>query len=108
MKKFIAGMIVGTMIAVGGMVMQNHETHEHLYPLAGIVTEINYTEDTVTFTDCAGLLWAFYGCEDWCEGDIVSCIMHDSNTPESVYDDVIIRAYYAGIIEDGAFWISNK
>ena len=108
MKKFIAGMIVGTMIAVGGMAMQSHETYAHLYPRAGIVAEVNHAEDTVTFTDCAGLSWALYGAEDWCEGDIASCIMHDNNTPMSVYDDVIIKAYYAGIVEDGAFWISDK
>ena len=85
-----------------------NQMENHCYPLAGIVTEVDCAEDIVTITDCAGLSWEFYGVEDWCEGDIASCIMHDNGTPKSVYDDTIVKVYYAGGIENGEFWISNK
>jgi len=68
------------------------------YPLAGIVTEVDYATDTVTVTDGGGTQWAFYGCEDWLENDIAALLMDGKNTPE-IYDDEIVAVRYSGWIE---------
>ena len=116
MKKSLIVALIFSLAIVGIVLLSWHlgynngqnQMIDHCYPLAGIVTDIDCAADTVTVTDCAGLSWTFIGTEDWYEGDIASCVMHDNGTPKSVYDDTIVKAYYAGIIEDNTFWISDK
>lgn len=67
-----------------------------LYPTCGVVSELNETNDLVIFTDFNGNEWSFKGIEDWAEGDIVSAIMSDNCTPESIYDDIIVQTRYCG------------
>ena len=67
----------------------------NLYPAVGIVAEVDHASDTVTMRDPVGHLWAFFGAEDWQCGDIVAAIM-DSNGTESIFDDAIVCAEYAG------------
>lgn len=88
-------------------VVQPEKCPENLYPLSGIVTETDYNSDTVTITDCAGMTWQFYGVEDWAVGDIAACIMDDNGT-ELIFDDEIVKVYYAGAVENNAFWISAQ
>lgn len=71
---------------------------ENLYPMTTIVTDINYTTDTVTLTDFNGFEWQFEGCEDWDKGDVCSCIMTNKGTP-LIFDDEIIKVKYDGWIE---------
>lgn len=70
-----------------------------IYSAVGTVTEVNYEEDTVTFTNCNGHSWSFYGTEDWCLNDIVSAVMWNGGTPGNCKDDVILWTRYAGIVE---------
>ena len=103
----MAKILISVIMMLSMMVPQERAIPvDNLYPITGIVTEINRHEDTVTFVDCAGNAWSFYGAEDWCEGDIASCIMYDNGT-ELIYDDEIIRVHYAGAIEGNAFWVSD-
>lgn len=67
-----------------------------LYPRTAFVSELNYTEDIVTVTDCVGYDWQFYGCEDWEIGDMVSMIMGDNGTPNYIKDDIIVDYQYGG------------
>lgn len=67
-----------------------------VYPLAGRIVEIDNIDDTVTFEDGSGLLWTFYGVEDYAIGDVVACVVWDAGT-QKVYDDEIIDVVYAGI-----------
>ena len=53
-----------------------------LYPTCGVVSELNEA--------------SFKGIEDWAEGDIVSAIMSDNCTPESIYDDIVVQTRYCG------------
>lgn len=70
-----------------------------LYPLTGIVTEVEHMEDTdlITMTTANGNQFSWYAdAEDcWSINDLASCIM-ESNGTEIVYDDEIIDAHYAG------------
>ena len=66
-----------------------------IYPLAGIVTEVNYAEDVVTVQDGAGNLWRFDGAEDWQTGDLAALLMNDNGT-EDIRDDSILLVRYGG------------
>lgn len=72
---------------------------KNLYPLTGIVTEVEHMEDTdlITMTTANGNQFSWYAdAEDcWSINDLASCIM-ESNGTEIVYDDEIIDAHYAG------------
>lgn len=67
-----------------------------LYARTAKITEVDYGTDTVTLVDGAGRLWSFTGCEDYAVDDFVSLLMSDAGTPESILDDVIVSACYAG------------
>jgi hypothetical protein len=84
MRNFLLGIIAGMMLATS-----------HLYPMSGIVTAIDREADFVTVETQNGHLWAFYGAEDWMEGDIVAMLMNDMGTAEIV-DDMIVSARYCG------------
>lgn len=74
------------------------EMMSHVYPMSGIVTEVNRQEDRVVVTDSTGNEWEFDGAEDWHTGDIAAMIMEDNGT-EEVYDDEIIDIQYDGWVE---------
>ena len=67
-----------------------------IYPLAGRVVEIDNLDDTVTFEDGSGLLWTFYGVEDYAIGDIVACIIWHAGS-QKLYDHEIVDVVYAGV-----------
>lgn len=52
-----------------------------------IVIEVNTNTDVVYVGDCDGQEYAFYGCEDWIQGDIAQLTM---------FGDVILDARYIG------------
>lgn len=75
-----------------------------LYPLTGIVTEINYEVepevDEVTITCSNGNMFSWYAdsSDCWELYDLASCIM-DSKGTAIVYDDEVVLAHYAGALE---------
>lgn len=75
-----------------------------LYPLTGIVTEIEYDiepeVDLVTITCSNGNMFAWYAdsSDCWEINDLASCLM-DSKGTEIVYDDEVLLAHYAGVLE---------
>lgn len=72
-----------------------------LYPLTGIVTEIEYDVesevDEVTITCANGNRFSWYAdsSDCWEINDLASCIM-DSKETAIVYDDEVLLAHYAG------------
>ena len=66
-----------------------------LYPLCGIVTEIDYENDVFYVVDGGGTEWILTECEDWQLGDIVSMIMFNNGT-EYIFDDIVIDYRYGG------------
>lgn len=72
---------------------------DNIYPL---YTEVREVTDTYILTeDFNGNLWKFEndGTEDWYPDDICVMIMHNNNTPETIYDDIIIKTRYSGYVE---------
>ena len=74
---------------------------EHsVYPLTVQVVELDRENDIVTCADGAGNGWEFYGVEDWQVGDFASLLMDDNGTTETIYDDIVLMARYAGTFEN--------
>lgn len=74
------------------------DTHG-FYPRTAVVINIDEDNDIVTCRDFAGIEWRFDFVNDWQENDIVSLMMYDNGTPNTIYDDQIRLAYYGGLIE---------
>lgn len=82
--------ILATIISLGG----NPFTEEcQIYPLSVQITDLNYEDDTITFTDFRGENWVYIGCEDWEIGDNANLIMYNNMTSE-IYDDIILTIKY--------------
>lgn len=69
----------------------------HVYPSCGVVVEVDREADEIVIEDLSGFLWAAYGAEDWCVGDVAAMIMDDNGT-EIIFDDVILSVTYQGVI----------
>lgn len=89
MRNFLLGLVAGIMLATS-----------HLYPMSGIVTAIDREADIVEVTTQNGHIWAFYGAEDWMEGDVCALLMNDCGTP-TILDDEIISVRYCGTAQAG-------
>lgn len=95
MKMLILAIILATKL-----ISYHHEMGmETIYPETGIVVDLNYETDEVTFECHNGNQFTFTGIEDWYEGDIVAAIMYNNFTKNSVYDDKILSVKYAGWYE---------
>lgn len=82
-----------------------------IYAKVGIVTEIDYYNDTITFIDIDGREWICNGVEDWEIYDIVCFILYDNDTWYTREDDEIISITYNGYIEPEDahfFWEISK
>lgn len=66
------------------------------YPRAMQITEFERETDTVVCEDATGLIWAFYGIEDWEIGDLVIATLDDNGTPNRMGDDIIVDVRYSG------------
>ena len=94
---------VGTTVAVilNCVPVSAVEIPETLYPLTGIVTEIEYDVepemDLVTMTTANGNMFSWYADSNdcWEINDLASCIM-DSKGTKYVTDDEVLLAHYAG------------
>lgn len=64
-----------------------------IYPTTMQVTDIS--GDVVTLETATGFVYQFTGAEDYCENDLVSCIMF-SNGTSNITDDIILAARYSG------------
>lgn len=87
--------LLGVFTTCGWIDWKDHE----VYPLTVQVVELDRNADVVMCVDGAGNGWEFYGVEDWQVGDFASLLMDNNGTTETIYDDVITMAHYAGIFE---------
>lgn len=74
----------------------------NLYPATGIVTVVMPGSDSryedISITHTNGNLFKFTApaTDCWELGDLASCIMDSNGTPDSVYDDKVLSAWYCG------------
>lgn len=60
------------------------------------IVQLDYNTDTVYCVDAVGLEWAFFGCEDYNEGDLITALMWNNGTCDTILDDVILDTEYSG------------
>ena len=80
-----------------------------VYPTTFVVCELDYEADVVTVIDFDGHLFTFYGCRDWCIGDVISADMWSNGTCLDVTDDVILTVELSGWFtpEVMAYWMAH-
>lgn len=103
MKKLLAVVLTTMMITTPVSAAPTTDgEYKDLYPLTGIVTEVEHMEDTdlITMTTANGNQFSWYAdsIDDWFINDLVSCIMNSNGTDE-VYDDEIVDAHYVGTLD---------
>ena len=92
---FVCLCLIFTGIFVGiqeGRVSGDSRTNR-CYALTAQVIAVDRPNDLVYAEDFNGMIWSFYGCEDWLAGDCCSLLM-DSMGTAIIYDDQIINARY--------------
>lgn len=89
-------LLVVVMLIMEFVSLKANAKEREIYPNAGIITELDYENDIVYFTDFSGEVWSFYGIEDLLEGDIVAVIMQDKGKPNYIWDDAVIDIRYVG------------
>ena len=104
----LIGMCTAVVVITLAMIffsMPARAEESEFYPRAAVIIELVEDEDIVVCQDAAGVIWKFYGIEDFDIGDIVAMILWDAGTPESIFDDEIIDATYAGTLDQLGAWI---
>jgi hypothetical protein len=86
MKKFLATLAA---VTAAGLI----------YPQTIVVTDVDYSTDVVTIETATGFVYKFTGTEDYCENDLVSCIMFSNGTAD-ITDDMILSVRYSGFYMD--------
>ena len=72
-----------------------------LYPTCMEVTNLDFENDIVTLETSEGFVYEMYGCEDYYVGDLASVVMFNNMTFNTITDDIIVSANYAG------YWIDD-
>ena len=72
---------------------------ETIYSKTCMVTEIDTENNLVTVSTASGLLFQFYGVEDYDVTDIVSVTFFTRFTPKNVKDDMVVSCRYSGFVE---------
>ena len=88
MKKIVQFIGLVVLIALIGHAVE-HNSIAHVYPRAATVIEIDEENGTMLLEDIAGLTWKA-DAEDFWFGDNVAMLMHDNDTPDWIYDDIIL------------------
>ena len=66
-----------------------------LYPRTGYITEI--ADGKCVVEDSVGIEWEFEtDADDWLVGDGIAMIVYDNETPDTIYDDVVVASRYSG------------
>lgn len=72
----------------------------NFYPATGIVVTIAHGSEyeDITIEHANGNMFQFTApaTDCWELGDLASCIMDSNGTPDSVYDDKVLSAWYCG------------
>lgn len=93
-KATITTIIVVLTIFVLCMFCGTARDNGRIYHKSAEVIGVDYTTDEVVCVDAEGNEWAFYGADEYMEGDAIVCVMYDNNT-EATEDDIIANVRVA-------------
>lgn len=91
-----------TIIALMATLSTSPVEEQTVHMRAVYITNLDYVSNVVYCIDSVGFEWAFYGCEDYAEGDILCLLMSDNGTPSTILDDIILDVNYSG------FWVETS
>lgn len=76
---------------------RREETKHEQYARSAVVYCIDEAEDTVTFIDGCGFIWAIKGVFDWETGDLAALLMDNNGTAGTIGDDIVVDAWYSSL-----------
>lgn len=76
--------------------MVKNLVHDCYYAQGFIVSDINIDSDLVTIKTSTGVIYQFFGIEDWEINDHCVCLMFNNFTSKDIMDDKIINIRYCG------------
>lgn len=89
------------LVLVGMLLSKLHDRREEpkheQYARAAMVYCIDEAEDTVTFIDGCGFIWAIKGVFDWEQGDLAALLMDNNGTAGTIGDDIVVDAWYSSL-----------
>lgn len=80
-----------------GFHLQHKEPVHEQYARSAVVYCIDEEEDTVTFIDGCGFIWAIKGVFDWEQGDLAALLMDNNGTSGTIGDDIVVDAWYSSL-----------
>ena len=93
----IAFAMVACVMAFRVFDLQHKEPVHEQYARAAVVYCIDEAEDTVTFIDGCGFIWAIKGVFDWEQGDLAALLMDNNGTSGTIGDDIVVDAWYSSL-----------
>lgn len=93
----IAFAMLACVMAFRGFHLQHKEPVHEQYARAAVVYCIDEAEDTVTFIDGCGFIWAIKGVFDWEQGDLAALLMDNNGTAGTIGDDIVVDAWYSSL-----------
>lgn len=98
-KLFALAAIAAVSSTITSYAGTNNNYGTEIYPAVAIVASVDEAADTVAAELANGLVYEFYGAEDWQTGDLAALLLDDNGTA-SVFDDKIVSARYSGTATD--------
>ena len=93
----IAFAMVACVMAFRVFHLQHKEPVHEQYARSAVVYYIDEAEDTVTFIDGCGFIWAIKGVFDWETGDLAALLMDNNGTSGTIGDDIVVDAWYSSL-----------
>lgn len=93
----IAFAMVACVMAFRVFHLQHKEPAHEQYARSAVVYCIDEAEDTVTFIDGCGFIWAIKGVFDWEQGDLAALLMDNNGTSGTIGDDIVVDAWYSSL-----------
>ena len=94
----VSMLVLIVVITILTIVIEQHY-EKCYYPTTFVIIDLDESENLVILQDYNNHVWMWEGIEDNDVGDIISCLMYNNKTPNSVYDDRIVKFQYSGHIE---------
>lgn len=95
-KAMIAILILVLGLSNSTIVLQNAKRNVKQYPSTMLVTSVK--DNVTTLVDKQGFEWQLTNTEDLIKDDIVSVVMNDNGTLNTIFDDKIADYKYSGYV----------
>lgn len=81
--------IVGVMVHISMESKSKEVTEKSLYIRRAEILNIERATDLVECSDEFGTIWAFYGADEWNEGDFILLLMNSADPTNPIDDEIV-------------------